>query len=58
MKPAKLMSWSIRQLHSHLIEKRFAIPKLQRNFVWDGTHSYCLDLGPYSQKPESGLQLH
>jgi len=42
MKPAKLMSWSIRKLHLHLLEKRFAIPKLQRNFVWDGNRAASL----------------
>lgn len=35
MKPPKLGKLKIRRLHEQLLGRQFAIPKLQRNFVWD-----------------------
>ena len=57
MKPAKLMSWSVQTVHSHLIEKRFAIPKLQRNFVWDGNRAASLLDSVYRNMPVGSLFL-
>jgi len=57
MKPAQLMSMSIRRLHSHLIERRFAIPKLQRNFVWDGNRAASLLDSIFRDMPIGSLFL-
>ena len=57
MKPAQLMSMSIRRLHSHLIERRFAIPKLQRNFVWDGNRAASLLDSIFREMPIGSLFL-
>ena len=35
MKTPSLATVKIRKLHEHLLQRKFAIPKLQRNFVWD-----------------------
>src|SRR3954464_2438850 len=35
MKPSELMKWRISKLHHLLLKRCFAVPKLQRNFVWD-----------------------
>ena len=35
MKPPEIKRVTIRQLRRELLAKKFAIPKLQRNFVWD-----------------------
>jgi len=35
MKPANLTRRTIKSLRSDLLARRFAVPKLQRNFVWD-----------------------
>jgi hypothetical protein len=35
MKPPTTKNVSIWKLHHHLLARRFAVPKLQRNFVWD-----------------------
>ncbi len=57
MKPAKLMSWSVQTLHSHLRDKRFAIPKLQRNFVWDGNRAASLLDSIYQAMPVGSIFL-
>ena len=51
------MSWSIQTVHSHLIEKRFAIPKLQRNFVWDGNRAASLLDSVFRDMPVGSLFL-
>jgi uncharacterized protein with ParB-like and HNH nuclease domain len=35
MKAPEFVKWRISKLHRLLLQRRFAIPKLQRNFVWD-----------------------
>ncbi len=35
MKPPTLSKLTLRRLRHHLLARRFAVPKLQRNFVWD-----------------------
>jgi hypothetical protein len=35
MKPPTLTKLRIKALRGHLLARRFAVPKLQRNFVWD-----------------------
>jgi hypothetical protein len=57
MKPAELKSWKIRLLHSYLLQKRFAVPKLQRNFVWDGGRAAKLLDSIYRNMPIGSLFL-
>jgi uncharacterized protein with ParB-like and HNH nuclease domain len=35
MKPPTTSDVSLAKLHGYLLARRFAVPKLQRNFVWD-----------------------
>jgi len=57
MQPAMLDSWRIRDLHDHLLQKRFAVPKLQRNFVWDGRRAAKLLDSIYRSMPIGSLFL-
>ncbi|MGD0383056.1 MAG: DUF262 domain-containing protein [Thermoguttaceae bacterium] len=42
MKPPQLHQLTIRRLHQSLSERIFAIPKLQREFIWDGRKAAAL----------------
>lgn len=42
MKAPQLQQLSIRTLHQRLAERVFAVPKLQREFVWDGRKAATL----------------
>jgi hypothetical protein len=42
MKQPQIKQFSIRRLHRHLAERIFAVPKLQREFVWDGRKAATL----------------
>lgn len=42
MKPPKLKHISVQQLHQHFSARVFAVPKLQREFVWDGKRAAAL----------------
>jgi hypothetical protein len=57
MKPAEFTSWTIGKLHAFLIEKRFAVPKLQRNFVWDERRAAKLLDSIYRGMPIGSLFL-
>ncbi len=42
MKPPQIKHLSIQRLHQRLTERIFAVPKLQREFVWDGRKAAML----------------
>src|ERR1700677_5003486 len=42
MKPPKLKHVSVKKLHQHFSARVFAVPKLQREFVWDGKRAAAL----------------
>lgn len=47
----------LKKLHTHLLERRFAIPKLQRNFVWDAKRAAKLLDSIYRNMPIGSLFL-
>lgn len=57
MKPPRLNSRSVRQLWKDLQAKRFAVPKLQRNFVWDASRAAKLLDSIYREMPIGSLFL-
>lgn len=57
MDPAVFESWRIARIHRHLEDRRFAIPKLQRNFVWDGKKAANLLDSIYRAMPIGSLFL-
>jgi hypothetical protein len=57
MQPATFDSWKISELHDHLLQRRFAVPKLQRNFVWDGRRAAKLLDSVYRSMPIGSLFL-
>src|SRR5437016_109158 len=57
MKAPTLKAVTIRSLRSHLLARRFAIPKLQRNFVWDGRRAAKLLDSIYREMPVGSLFL-
>lgn len=57
MKPPALGTWSVRSLRRHLQKRRFAIPKLQRNFVWDARRAAKLMDSIYKDMPIGSLFL-
>lgn len=57
MKPPSLRKMKISQLRHHLLEKRFAVPKLQRNFVWDARRAAKLLDSMYRGMPIGSLFL-
>ena len=57
MKPPTLTQWSTRVLHRHLLARRFAVPKLQRNFVWDPGRAAKLIDSMYREMPIGSLFL-
>jgi hypothetical protein len=57
MKPPTLTKLKIRNLRSHLLDRRFAVPKLQRNFVWDARHAAKLLDSIYCGMPIGSLFL-
>lgn len=57
MKPPVLKKVTIRRLHSDLLERRFAVPKLQRNFVWQSRHAAKLLDSIYRNMPIGSLFL-
>lgn len=57
MKPAELKKMPIRRLRSHLLKKQFAIPKLQRNFVWEPQRAVKLLDSIYRHMPIGSLFL-
>lgn len=57
MKPPTLTEWSLRTLRTHLQKRRFAVPKLQRNFVWDPGRAAKLLDSMYKDMPIGSLFL-
>jgi hypothetical protein len=57
MKPPTLTQLKIRRLRSHLLARRFAVPKLQRNFVWDAARAAKLLDSIYREMPIGSLFL-
>jgi len=57
MKPATFDSWKISELRGYLLQKRFAVPKLQRNFVWDAQRAAKLLDSMYRGMPIGSLFL-
>src|SRR2546427_4728566 len=57
MKPPTIKKVSIRKLRTHLLARRFAVPKLQRNFVWDPGRAAKLLDSMYRAMPIGSLFL-
>ena len=57
MKSPELTKLSIRTLRGHLLARRFAVPKLQRNFVWDPGRAAKLLDSIYRDMPIGSLFL-
>jgi hypothetical protein len=57
MKAPTLAERSIRRLHNDLLARRFAVPKLQRNFVWDAGRAAKLLDSIYRKMPIGSLFL-
>jgi hypothetical protein len=57
MKPPSTKECKIRKLRNHLLAHRFAIPKLQRNFVWDPRRAAKLLDSMYRGMPIGSLFL-
>ncbi len=57
MKAPTLAERSIRSLHNDLLARRFAVPKLQRNFVWDAGRAAKLIDSIYRKMPIGSLFL-
>lgn len=51
MKPPHVLHLSIKQLHQKLESRVFAIPKLQREFVWDGNRAASIFDSIYKNMP-------
>lgn len=57
MQEPTVTSWPLKRLRRHLIERRFAVPKLQRNFVWDAGRAAKLLDSIYRDMPIGSLFL-
>jgi uncharacterized protein with ParB-like and HNH nuclease domain len=57
MKPPTLTTLTIRKLHSNLLERRYAVPTLQQNFVWDAGRAAKLLDSIYKEMPIGSLFL-
>lgn len=57
MRPPELTHWKIAKLHQLLLKKCFAVPKLQRNFVWDARRAAKLLDSMYRDIPVGSLFL-
>lgn len=57
MNPPMIQRWTIAKLRRHLQDKRFAVPKLQRNFVWDANRAAKLLDSIYRNIPVGALFL-
>lgn len=57
MKAPTFTKWTLLSLHNHLLERRFAVPKLQRNFVWDAGRAAKLLDSIYREMPIGSLFL-
>ena len=57
MKPPDLTHWTVQTLHRHLRMRLFAVPKLQRSFVWDARRAAKLLDSIYHRMPIGSLFL-
>ena len=57
MQPPSISSWSLARLRRSLQERKFAIPKLQRNFVWDPSRAAKLLDSMYRDMPIGSVCL-
>jgi hypothetical protein len=57
MKAPDLTQWNIQTLYYHLRKRSFAVPKLQRNFVWDARRAAKLFDSIYQKMPIGSLFL-
>src|SRR5579871_5633282 len=57
MKPATVKERTVQSLHNDLLKRRFAVPKLQRNFVWDAGRAAKLLDSIYRKMPIGSLFL-
>ena len=57
MKPPDLKHWTVQTLYQQVRKRCFAVPKLQRNFVWDSTRAAKLLDSMYRQMPIGSLFL-
>src|ERR1700754_3638010 len=57
MKPPTLIKWRVRALERHLQRRQFAIPKWQRNYVWDPRRAAKLLDSMYKDMPIGSLFL-
>jgi hypothetical protein len=57
MKPPVFEQWTLNKLHGFLMQRCFAIPKLQRNFVWDASRAAKLLDSMYRAMPIGSLFL-
>lgn len=57
MKVPELNEWRVRLLRRHLLAKRFAVPKLQRSFVWDAGRAAKLLDSMYRAMPIGSVFL-
>lgn len=51
MKPPSIEKFRVKALRQHLLDRRFSIPKLQRNFVWNSGRAAKLLDSIYRQMP-------
>src|SRR5436853_5970067 len=57
MKPPVLETWKLAELRQQLSHRSFAVPKLQRNFVWDAGRAAKLLDSMYRKMPIGSLFL-
>lgn len=57
MKSAIFKQWAIKDIRQHLLCRRFAVPRLQRNFVWDARRAAKLLDSIYRRIPVGSLFL-
>src|SRR4051812_43771120 len=57
MKVPELKHWTVRTLYQQLRNRSFAIPKLQRNFVWDAGRAAKLLDSMYRRMPIGSVFL-
>lgn len=57
MRPPEFETWTLDELHGLLLRRCFAVPKLQRNFVWDSKRAAKLLDSMYRGMPIGSLFL-
>jgi hypothetical protein len=57
MRPPVLQTWKLADIREYLLQRCFAVPKLQRNFVWDAGRSAKLLDSIYRNMPIGSIFL-